>query len=128
MKKIINTGRTPIMVDTDTLEVSTLDRGPRAIDEIYVIPEDATVVWKKVNTDAEDRTVDVKKGDIMITLYDRDYTKDFVIVNDADEWKDAINSYNAAVQKRKEEWAAKQKSQELCCGDCGSICPDCESR
>lgn len=127
MKKIVNTARTPIMIDTDTLEVSTLDKGPRAIDEIYVIPEDATITWKKVNTDAEDRTVDVKKGDIMITFYDRDYKKDFVIVNGADEWKDAINNYNVAVQKRKEEWAAKHKSQDLCCGDCPN-CPDCGGR
>jgi len=125
MKKIVNIVRTPIMIDTDTLEVSTLDKGPRSIDEIYVIPEDATIIWKKVNAEAEDRTVDVKKGDIMITFYDRDYKKDFVIVNGADEWKDAINNYKTATQKRKEEWAAKQKSQELCCEDC-SNCPDCE--
>jgi len=122
MKKIVNTGRTPIMIDTDTLEVSTLDRGPRAIDEIYVIPEDATINWKKVNAEAEDRIVDVKKGDIMITFYDRDYKKDFVIVNNADEWKDAINNYNAAVQKRKEEWALKQKSCSDCCEDCSNCC------
>lgn len=125
MKKIINSGRTPIMIDTDTFEASVLDRGPRAIDEIYVIPEDATIVWKKTNAKAEDRTVDVKKGDIMVTFYDKDYKKDFIIVNNADEWKDAINNYNTAAQKRKEEWAAKQKSQELCCGDFQN-CPDCE--
>lgn len=108
MKKIINTGRTPIMIDTETLEASALNSGPRAIDDIYVIPEDATIVWKKVNRDAEDRTVDVKKGDIMITFYNADYAKDFVIVSDATEWKEAIDNYNSAVQKRKEEWAAKQ--------------------
>lgn len=127
MKKIINTGRTPIMIDTDTFDISTLERGPRGINEIYVIPEDATITWKKQNDEAEDRTVDVKKGDIMITFYDKDYTKDFVIVNNADEWKDAINGYNAAVQKRKEEWAAKQKAKEQYCADCGD-CPDCGSR
>lgn len=124
MKKIINSGRTPIMVDTDTFEVSTLNRGPRAIDEIYVIPEDAIIEWKKINKSAEDRTVEVKKGDIMVTFYDSDYAKDFIIVNNADEWKDAIAKYNEAIQKRKEEWAAKQKSLDDC-SDCGS-CPDCE--
>lgn len=124
MKKIINSGRTLIMVDTDTLEVSKLNKGPRAIDEIYVIPEDAIIEWKKVNQSAEDRTVEVKKGDIMVTFYDSDYAKDFVIVNNADEWKDAIAKYNEALQKRKEEWASKQKSS----GDCsdGGSCPDCE--
>ena len=117
MKKIINTARTPIMVDTDTLEVSTLDRGPRAIDDIYVIPEDATIVWKKVNKGSEDRVVEVKKGDIMITFYDAYYAKDFVIVSNADEWKEAIGNYNNAMQKHKEEWALKQKCAG-CCADC----------
>lgn len=114
MKKIINTGRTPIMVDTDTFEVSTLKRGPRAIDEIYVIPDDATIEWEKVNQHSEDRTVEVKKGDIMITFYDADYATDFVIVSNADEWKAAIDKFNEAAQKRKEEWAAKQAE----CKDC----------
>lgn len=118
MKKIINTGRTPIMIDTDTLEASALERGPRAIDDIYVIPEDATVTWKKVSPSAVDRTVDVKKGDIMVTFYDSDYAKDFVIVNNADEWKEAIDNYNNALQKRKEEWASKQKDCSDCCEDC----------
>ena len=120
MKKIINTGRTPIMIDTDTLEASALDRGPRSIDEIYVIPDDATIVWKKVGRGLEDRTVDVKKGDIMITFYDTDYARDFVIVSNATEWKEAINNYNEALQKRKEEWAAKQKSDDLTLGDCAA--------
>ena len=117
MKKIVNTMRTPIMIDTDTLEVSALNRGPRAIDDIYVIPEDATITWKKVGADSKDRTVDVKKGDIMIVFYDRDYAKDFVIVSGADEWKEAIDTYNEKVQKRKEEWALKQETENKCCGD-----------
>lgn len=116
MKKIINTGRTPIMIDTETLEASALSSGPRAIDDIYVIPEDATIVWKKVNRNAEDRVVAVKKDDIMITFYNTDYAKDFVIVSNATEWKEAIDNYNDSVQKRKEEWAAKQEA------DCSTEC------
>lgn len=122
MKKIINTGRKPIMIDTDTFEANMLERSPR-IDEIYVIPEDATVAWKKVNPTAEDRTVYVNKGDIMITFYDSDYAKDFVIVKNADEWKEAIGNYNEVLQKRKEEWASKRKLYDD--SDC-ETCPNCE--
>lgn len=118
MKKIINANRTPIMIDTDTLETKVLDRGPRAIDEIYVIPEDATISWKKYYKNSEDRTVDVKKGDIMITFYDNDYAKDFVIVSNPNEWNEAINNYNDAAQKAKEKWASEQKHDCPCSGDC----------
>lgn len=50
----------------------------------------------------------------MITFYDADYATDFVIVSNADEWKSAIDKFNEAAQKRKEEWAAKQAE----CKDC----------
>lgn len=125
MKKIINSNRTPIIFDTDTFETSALSRGPRAIDDIYVIPEDATIIWKSVSSNADDRTVDVNKGDIMIVFYDKDYAKDFVIVKNADEWNEAINNFNAAVQKRKEEWASKQKiAEQLSPASDMEMCPD----
>ncbi len=124
MKKIINSQRIPIIVDTDTLQASLIKRAPRAIDNIYVIPDDATIVWKKVDPNLEDRTVDVKKGDIMIVFYDRDCKKDFVIVKGADEWLEAIDNYENALQTRKEEWAAKQKME--CEEDCGTNCVKCE--
>lgn len=124
MKKIINSQRIPIIVDTDTLQASLIKRAPRAIDNIYVIPDDATIVWKKVDPNLEDRTVDVKKGDIMIVFYDRDYKKDFVIVKGADEWLEAIDNYENALQTRKEEWAAKQKME--CEEDCCTNCVKCE--
>lgn len=77
-----------------------------------------------------DKTIcaDVKKDDILITFYDSDLGTDFVIIK-SEDWLKAINNAKEADQKRKEEWAAKQKenkSMALACGDnCGDNCEPC---
>lgn len=43
MKKIINTDRKPIIVDTEAAEVKAIERSARGIDDIYVVPEDAHI-------------------------------------------------------------------------------------
>ena len=129
MKKIINIDRKPIVVDTDTAEVNAINRSVRGIDDIYVIPEDAHIEWtSKLSPDKIIET-DVKKDDILVTFYDRDLGVDFVVVK-SEDWLNAIDNAKAADQKRKEEWAAKQKENKpnsLVCDDacCGDAC--CES-
>ena len=129
MKKIINIDRKPIVVDTDTAEVNAINRSARGIDDIYVIPEDAHIEWtSKLSPDKIIET-DVKKDDILVTFYDRDLGVDFVVVQ-SEDWLKAIDNAKAADQKRKEEWAAKQKENKpnsLVCDDacCGDDC--CES-
>ena len=129
MKKIINIERKPIVVDTETAEVNAINRSARAIDDIYVIPEDAHIEWtSKLSPDKIIET-DVKKDDILVTFYDRDLGVDFVVVQSKD-WLKALNNAKEADQKRKEEWAAKQKENKhknLVCDDacCGDAC--CES-
>ena len=129
MKKIINIDRKPIVVDTDTAEVNAINRSARGIDDIYVIPEDAHIEWtSKLSPDKIIET-DVKKDDILVTFYDRDLGVDFVVVK-SEHWLNAIDNAKAADQKRKEEWAAKQKENKpnsLVCDDacCGDAC--CES-
>lgn len=125
MKKIINIERKPIVVDTDTTEVQAIERSTRGIDDVYVIPEDAHVEWTSKLFPNKAISADVKKDDILITFYDRDLGTDFVIVQ-SEDWLKALNNAKEADQKRKEEWAAKQKergSMDLACGD---AC--CESR
>lgn len=128
MKKIINIERKPIVVDTDTTEVQAIERSTRGIDDVYVIPEDAHVEWTSKLFPNKAISADVKKDDILITFYDRDLGADFVIVK-SEDWLKALNNAKAADQKRKEEWAAKQKenkSMELACGDdCGDNCGSC---
>ena len=130
MKKIINIERKPIIVDTDTAEVKAISRSARGIDDIYVIPEDAHIEWESKFFPNKTIEVDAKKDDILVTFYDRDLGADFVIVK-SEDWLKAIDNAKAADQKRKEEWAAKQKESKseslvcdnACCGD--ACCKSC---
>ena len=129
MKKIINIERKPIVVDTETAEVNAINRSARGIDDIYVIPEDAHIEWTSKLFPDKIIETDVKKDDILVTFYDRDLGVDFVVVQSKD-WLKALNNAKEADQKRKEEWAAKQKENKpksLVCDDacCGDAC--CES-
>lgn len=126
MKKIINIERRPIIVDTDTAEVKAINRSARGIDDIYVIPEDAHIEWESKFFPDKTIEVDAKENDILVTFYDRDLGTDFVIVK-SEDWLKALNNAKAADQKRKDEWAAKQKeskSENLVCDDvcCGDAC------
>ena len=124
MKKIINIQRKPIIVDTDTAEVYAINRSTRGIDDVYVVPEDANVEWTSKFFPGKTICTDVKKDDIIITFYDSDLGTDFVIVK-SEDWLKAINNAKEAVQKRKEEWAAKQKENanaNAACEDCGDNC------
>lgn len=108
MKKIINVERKPIIVDTDTAEVQAINRSARGIDDVYVIPEDANVEWISKLFPNKTICADVKKDDILITFYDKDLGTDFVIIK-SENWLKALDNAKAADQKRKEEWAARQK-------------------
>ena len=125
MKKIINIDRKPIVVDTDTAEVKAINRSTRGIDDIYVIPEDAHIEWESKFFPDKTIEVDAKKNDILVTFYDRDLGTDFVIVK-SEDWLKALNNAASLDQKRKEEWAAKQKENTHVNTDCGDAC--CESR
>lgn len=121
MKKIINIDRKPIMVDTDTAFVTSIDRSTRGIDDVYVIPEDAHIEWKSRMFPDKTIEADVNKGDIIVTFYDKDLGTDFVIIK-SNDWLKALNTAAEADQKRKEEWAAKQKSVNSEALDCGDSC------
>lgn len=125
MKKIINIDRKPIVVDTDAAEVKAINRSARGIDDIYVIPEDAHIEWESKFFPDKTIEVDAKKNDILVTFYDRDLGTDFVIVK-SEDWLKALNNAASLDQKRKEEWAAKQKENKPMTLDCGDAC--CESR
>nr|DAH55246.1 MAG TPA: hypothetical protein [Caudoviricetes sp.] len=121
MKKIINIDRKPIMVDTDTAFVTSIDRSTRGIDDVYVIPEDAHIEWRSRVFPDKTIEVDAKKDDILVTFYDKDLGTDFVIIK-SNDWLKALNTAADADQKRKEEWAAKQKSSNSEALDCGDNC------
>ena len=127
MKKIINIDRKPIIVDIDAAEAQAIDRSARGIDDVYVIPEDAHVEWTSKLFHDKTICTDVKKDDILITFYDRDLGTDFVVIK-SEDWLKALNNAKEADQKRKEEWAAKQKESahvNASCEDCGDNCGPC---
>ena len=124
MKKIINIDRKPIIVDTETAFVTSIDRSTRGIDDVYVVPEDAHIEWRSRVFPDKTIEVDAKKDDILVTFYDKDLGTDFVIIK-SNDWLKALNTAADADQKRKEEWAAKQKSVNSEALDCGDSC--CES-
>ena len=76
MKKIINIERKPIVVDTETVEATAINRSARAIDDIYIIPEDAHIEWTSKISPDKIIEADVKKNDILVTFYDRDLGTD----------------------------------------------------
>lgn len=126
MKKIINIERRPVIIDTETFNAKVIDRSTRGIDEIYVVPEDAHLEWTSALHPRNVTEVDVKKDDIIVTFYNKDLGADFIIVN-SEDWLKALDNAKAADQKRKEEWAAKQKESahvNAACEDCGDYCGD----
>ena len=127
MKKIINIDRKPIIVDVEAAEVKAIERSTRGIDDVYVVPEDAHIEWTSKLFPDKTVEADVKKDDILTTFYDKDLGADFVIVN-SEDWLKALNNAKEADQKRKEEWAAKQKESahvNVACEDCGDNCGSC---
>ena len=125
MKKIINIDRKPIIVNVEAAEVKAIERSARGIDDVYVVPEDAHIEWTSKLFPDKTVEADVKKDDILITFYDRDLGTDFVVIK-SEDWLKALNNAKEADQKRKEEWAAKQKESVHVNTDCGDAC--CESR
>lgn len=121
MKKIINIDRKPIIVDTETAFVTSIDRSTRGIDDVYVVPEDAHIEWRSRMFPDKTIEADVNKDDILVTFYDKDLGTDFVIIK-SNDWLKALNTAAEADQKRKEEWAAKQKSVNSEALDCGDSC------
>lgn len=124
MEKIINIERKPIIVDTDTAEVKAINRSARGIDDIYIIPEDAHIEWESKFFPDKTIEVDAKKNDILVTFYDTDLGTDFVIIK-SEDWLKCLNNAASINQKRKEEWAAKQKENKPMALDFGGTC--CES-
>ena len=124
MKKIINIERKPIIVNTETAEVKAINRSARGIDDIYVIPDDAHIEWESKFFPSKTIEVDAKKNDILVTFYDKDLGTDFVIVK-SEDWLKCLNNAASIDQKRKEEWAAKQKENKSMALDCGDDCESC---
>lgn len=124
MKKIVNIKRDPVIVDTDTCDIKALPTQCRGIDEVYVIPEDSTIVWEDQFSDDNPTKIDVKKDDILITFYERRLGKSFVVIR-SNEWLEMLDNYNKRIQEEKEKYALKCHETDECCGD-SCTCTKCD--
>lgn len=124
MKKIVNIKRDPVIVDTDTCDIKALPTQCRGIDEVYVVPEDSTIVWEDQFSDDNPTKIDVKKDDILITFYERRLGKSFVVIR-SNEWLEMLDNYNKRIQEEKEKYALKCREIDECCGD-SCTCTKCD--
>lgn len=102
MKKITNIKNHPIIIDTETLDITPLKEKTRGVDSVYIIPEDAEMHW--TSDDGEPIDTTVEKGDILVTFYDYNLGKRFTVVK-SDDWKGMLERADEIIQKRKEQWA-----------------------
>lgn len=105
MKKIVNIKRTPVILDTETFEIHAIPEKTRSIDSVYIVPEDAELHWESRDFEPVDTTVE--KNDILITFYNDDFGRDFVVVK-SEDWLNMLHKADGAIQERKEKWAAER--------------------
>lgn len=113
MKKIINVKRYPVIVDTETIDIKALPEEERAVDSIYIVPEDCMIHWEQKDKDPIDTSAN--KGDLIVTFYNKSFNREMIVVK-SEDWKNLLDQYKVDEQKRKEEWALK----------CKDTCRDCE--
>lgn len=110
-----------LAIDTENNTVCSIPNESRYdIRSIYLIDEPMHIVYSSSNRNEE---YDVKKGDIVIRVYEKPYFDKTIIVVKSKDWVKYITNQRAAEQKQKEEWA-KQKAEENTCKP-ASCCADC---
>lgn len=110
-----------IVIDKEADTCGTKDQCIDSIRNIYLADEPMHVIYQFGDTRRE---FDVEKDDIIITFYNSDLSEPIIVAKSAD-WVKNIRDYEAAVQKRKEEWAAKNANVEATCCDCKDCCGTC---
>lgn len=120
MKNLFLTSEGAILFDTETQKPSSYPSDRQNIRRIYLINESTKVVCSKSTGDEE---VYAEEGDIVIEFYDNSDFKYHIVVAKSAQWADNIKNYRDAEQKRKEEWAAKQKAE--CGEECDACSPSC---
>lgn len=117
MKKWYITPSTNIFVDTDTDTGRRIDSEYASINDVYIAPEDCVVKYSDSKGDQE---FEVKKGQILVTVYNKEMPHQIMII-DSKDFEENILSYKEYRQKEKEEWA-KLKSDGV-----GEACEKCDA-
>lgn len=102
-----NTARL-LKVDVDTEDIDVIDYSTSNINWMYIIPEDGE--FKNAKTG---KITKVKKYDVVIQFYTKDYTSTDAIVIHNKEWATRIKEMEKEGNKK--------------CTDPANLCSDCES-
>lgn len=118
MKILYLTGGSNILVDTENETANRIESARQAIDRIYLAEEPMHVVFGEGETHAE---ADVKKGDLIITFFCRDFKNRMVVVKNK-QWAENITLWEKAEQEEKERWAKVKEAKCDGCEACPNIC------
>ena len=94
------------------------------INSVWVADEDMPLEW--YDEDGDKHTINVKKNDIIIAFYNRNFKHKIVVAN-SEDWLDNIIAYKEDQEKEKAEWA-KRNSNSNCIGDACPTCDACSPR
>lgn len=106
---------------------SVKETGSIAVNSVWVADEDMPLEW--YDNDGNKHTINVKKNDIIIAFYNRNFKHKIVVAN-SEDWLDNITAYKEYQEKEKAEWAGRclKNSNVECVGDdtCDACTPcDC---
>ena len=107
---------------TDDNIVPVKDIDAIAVNSVWVADDDMPLEW--YDKDGNKQTINVKKNDIIIAFYNRDF-KHKIIVANSEDWLDNIVAYKELKEKEKADWAERcLKNSNVVCGDPCDACTD----
>lgn len=94
------------------------------INTVWVADADMPLEW--YDNDGNKHTVNVKKNDIIIAFYNRDFKHKIVVAN-SEDWLDNIIANEERKEKEKAEWAQRNlnNSNPECISDACTPCDAC---
>lgn len=99
------------------------ETGSIAVNSVWVADEDMPLEW--YDNDGNKHTINVKKNDIIIAFYNRNFKHKIVVAN-SEDWLDNIKGYKEYQEKEKAEWAERAlKNSNVICGDTCDACTPC---
>lgn len=101
---------------------SVKETGSIAVNSVWVADEDMPLEW--YDNDGNKHTINVKKNDIIIAFYNRDFKHKIVVAN-SEDWLDNITAFKELKEKEKADWAGRcLKNSNVVCGDPCDPCTD----
>lgn len=92
------------------------------INTVWVADADMPLEW--YDDDGDKHTINVKKNDIIISFYNRNFKHKIVVAN-SEGWLDNITAYKEYKEKEKADWAERcLKNSNVVCGDTCDACTD----